>query len=48
MNIKTLRDIITGMDDNIEIQIRQDGIIKPLKLSGFTKEKDKTIFIFNI
>lgn len=48
MNIKTLKDIITGMDDNIEIQIRQDGIIKPLKQSGFTKEKDKTIFIFNI
>ena len=48
MNIRTLKDIITGMDDNIEIQIRQDGIIKPLKQLGFTKEKDKTIFIFNI
>lgn len=48
MNIKTLKDIITGMDDNAEIQIRQDGVIKPLKLSGFTKEKDKTILVFNI
>lgn len=48
MRVKTLKDILTGLDDDTEVQIRQNGIIKPIKPSGFIIENGKQIVVFNI
>ena len=48
MYIKTIKDIIDGMQENAEFQIRKDGNVMPIKNCGFTKENNKTILVFNI
>ena len=48
MYIKTIKDIINGMPENAELQIRKDGNIVSIKNCGFTKENNKTILVFNI
>ena len=48
MYIKTIKDIITGMQEDAELQIRKDENIIPIKNCGFTKENNKTILVFNI
>ena len=48
MYIKTIKDIIDGMQENAELQVRKDGNIMPIKNCGFTKENNKTILFFNI
>lgn len=48
MYIKTIKDIITGMQENAELQIRKGKDTIPIKNCGFTKENNKTILIFNI
>lgn len=48
MYIKTIKDIISGVQENAELQIRKDGNIMLIKNCGFTKENNKTILVFNI
>lgn len=48
MYIKTIKDIVSGMPENAELQIRKDGNIIPIKNCGFTKENNKTILVFII
>ena len=48
MYIKTIKDIIDGMPEYEELQIRKDGNVMPIKNCGFTKENNKTILVFNI
>lgn len=48
MYVKTIKDVINGMQENAELQIRKDGNIIQIKNCGFTKENNKTILVFNI
>lgn len=48
MYIKPIKDIINGMQENAELQIRKDGNVIPIKNCGFTKENNKMILVFNI
>lgn len=41
MKIKTLRQLIEGMNDDIELRLYDDKDYKPVSTSGFTKLKDK-------